>query len=107
MSTNNRASQDPMPTTDRPKVTRGRHAGKVLRVSLAMLRQITGKTQVSVADGSDIRQGDVSTLENREDLGGVRLDTLRRYVAALGGEMEIGVVVGGRRYIITGAQSHE
>jgi len=107
MSTNNRAHPDPMPTTDRPKVTRGRHAGLVLRVSLAMLRQITGKTQVTVAEGSEIRQGDVSTLENREDLGGVRLDTLRRYVDALGGEVEINVVIGGRRYVITGAQVHE
>lgn len=107
MSTNKRTRQDPMLKTDRPPVTRGRHAGKVLHVSLSMLRAITAKTQVEVAERSDIRQGDVSTLENREDLGGVRLDTIQRYAAALGGELEVTVVVGGRRYIITGAQSHE
>jgi hypothetical protein len=40
-------------------------------------------------------QGDVSKLEARQD---VKLSTLERYVEALGGKVEVAVVVGDRRY---------
>jgi hypothetical protein len=46
-------------------------------------------------------QGDVSTLESREELGGVRLDTLRRYVAGLGGQLELVAVFPSHRIVIT------
>jgi autotransporter translocation and assembly factor TamB len=42
-------------------------------------------------------QGDVSRLEDRED---VKLSTLARYAPALGGRVEVAVVVGGRRYFL-------
>jgi predicted type IV restriction endonuclease len=42
-------------------------------------------------------QGDVSRLEGRED---VKLSTLARYAVALGGSVEVAVVVNGRRYVL-------
>lgn len=56
-----------------------------------------GKTQVEVAERAGMKQGDVSTLERRSDL---KLSTLVRYVAALGGSVEVSVVVGSRRYLL-------
>jgi transcriptional regulator with XRE-family HTH domain len=67
------------------------------RHTLALLRMSLGKTQVEVAERAGMKQGDVSTLERRSDL---KLSTLVRYVAALGGSVEVSVVVGSRRYLL-------
>ncbi len=56
------------------------------RMSLRTLRQAIGKTQVDIATAADMAQGDVSRLEQRED---ALMSTLRRYVEALGGELNI------------------
>lgn len=57
-------------------------------VSLSQLRSRAGMTQAQVAAALGIRQSDVSKLERRGDM---RVSTLRRYVASLGGEL--GIVV--------------
>lgn len=57
-------------------------------VSLVELRRRAGKTQAEVAEALGVRQSDVSKLERRAD---VRLSTLRRYVAALGGKLDIAI----------------
>lgn len=62
--------------------------------SLAQLRQRAGKTQGDVARVLGISQSDVSKLERRDD---VRVSTLRRYVAALGAELEVRVRLPGVR----------
>ena len=54
--------------------------------SLSELRAICGKTQEQVAKAMRGTQATVSQIEGRSDM---RLSTLRSYVRALGGELEI------------------
>ena len=56
------------------------------RHTLRSLREAVGKTQAEVAEGADMVQGDVSRLEQQED---AKLSTLRRYVEALGGKLDL------------------
>lgn len=61
-------------------------------VSLAELRRRQGLTQQEVGRRMGISQSDVSKLERRGD---VRLSTLRAFVAATGGRLELRAVHGG------------
>ncbi len=70
-----------------------------LEVTLAELRRLAGKTQVDVAALLGVGQGDVSRMERRGD---ARLSTLRRYVEALGGELEIVARIGSKSVVIRG-----
>lgn len=65
-----------------------------LEVTLRELRAIAGKTQADVAEFSGLAQGDVSRLERRDDM---LLTTLRRYIEALGGEVDIVARFGNRQ----------
>jgi len=56
-----------------------------------------GKTQIDVSRAARMAQGDVSLLESRRD---VKLSTLARYAAAIGGATEVAVVIDGRRYLL-------
>lgn len=56
---------------------------------LAAIRTSRGVTQVQLAEKLGIAQGNVSALERRDD---VYLSTLREYVEALGGRLEISAV---------------
>lgn len=76
-------------------VGRGTKTGH--RYDLKTLRAALGKTQAEIAQAARMSQGDISRLEGRED---VKLSTLARYAAALGGGVEVAVVVGGRRYVL-------
>lgn len=55
-------------------------------VDLTELREARGATQVDLAKVLGVHQGNVSRLERRGDL---YLSTLREYVEALGGELEL------------------
>jgi transcriptional regulator with XRE-family HTH domain len=63
-------------------------------MDLRSLREAVGLTQEELAQRVAITQSQLSKLERREDY---RLSTLRRYVTALGGELEIVAVVDGKR----------
>ena len=67
-------------------------------LTLRELRQGLALTQQQVAERADMTQSELSRLESRADH---RISTLRRYVEALGGELEIAVVVGKRRLKLT------
>jgi DNA-binding XRE family transcriptional regulator len=58
-------------------------------LELAELRRRRGVTQVQLADRLGISQGNVSHLERRNEL---YLSTLRDYVEALGGRLELAAV---------------
>jgi Helix-turn-helix domain len=75
----------------------GRGLGTYRRFDLRTLRLALGKTQAEVSSAAGMDQGDVSRLERRKD---ARLSTLRRYAHALGGQLEVAVVVNGRRYLL-------
>ena len=51
-----------------------------------MVREGLGRTQEEIARTAQMDQGDVSRLEQRDD---VKLSTLRLYVQALGGELDL------------------
>jgi predicted transcriptional regulator len=55
-------------------------------------------TQVELADVLGVRQPNVSRIERQEDLF---VSTLRQYVEALGGRLELTAVFGRQRITIT------
>ena len=67
-------------------------------LTLKELRQGLNLTQSELADAAEMTQSELSRLESRADH---RISTLRRYVEALGGKIEITAVVGDRRVKLT------
>jgi hypothetical protein len=59
---------------------------ETLEMNLRALRELTGKTQTEMAELAEMTQGELSKTERREDH---LLSTIRRYVTALGGELEV------------------
>ncbi len=70
-------------------VGRGIHAQRGVHMSLRAVRTAAGKTQVDLSGRTGIAQGDVSRIEQRETLDDLQVSTLRRYVEALGGKLEL------------------
>ena len=71
----------------------------VLEMNLRALRESTGKTQEEIAAAASMGQSEVSRLERRDDY---LLSTLRRYINALGGELEITAILGDKRITLHG-----
>lgn len=67
---------------------------ELLEMDLRALREAVGLTQEELAQRVVVTQSQLSKLERREDF---RLSTLRRYVTALGGQLEIVAIVDGKR----------
>lgn len=63
-------------------------------LTLRELRQDLDVTQAELAHTADMTQSEMSRLESRADH---RVSSLRRYVHALGGEIEVTAIIGGRR----------
>jgi predicted transcriptional regulator len=59
---------------------------ELLAMSLREMREMVGKNQVDVAAAVETTQSELSRLERRDDFF---LSTLKKYVKALGGELEI------------------
>lgn len=70
-----------------------------LTVSLQELRKLMGVTQAEAAAATGMDQGQLSRFERQDDR---LLSTLRRYVAALGCEIEVVAVVGEKRMTLRG-----
>jgi|CZKU01.1.fsa_nt_gi hypothetical protein len=71
------------------------------QLPLSAVRRAAGKTQVEVAAAAGVPQAEVSRLETRVATGdGVHLSSLTRYALAVGGELEVAIVLDGRRYLI-------
>ncbi len=68
---------------------------ELLEMDLAEMRRMANKTQVEAAELVEMTQSELSKLERREDH---RLSTLRRYVEALGGELEVIARFGNKAY---------
>jgi hypothetical protein len=75
-----------------------RARAQIEEMTLQQLRQGLSKTQDDVARAAEMTQSELSRLESRADH---RISTLRRYVEALGGELEITAIFGGRRVKLT------
>jgi DNA-binding XRE family transcriptional regulator len=72
---------------------------EILDADLKSVRELLGKTQVEVAAAVEISQGQLSELERRDDH---LLSTLRRYIEALGGELEVIANFGDKRIRLHG-----
>ncbi len=75
-----------------------RAAEEVRKLTLRELRQDLDVTQAELAVVADMTQSELSRLESRADH---RISTLRRYVEALGGQIEITAVIGNKRVKLT------
>jgi len=77
-------------------IGRGHHRrGSV--IGLDVLRRSQGLTQQQVAEKADSTQSEISRAEKREDC---LVSTVAKYAKALGGELELCVVLDGRRHIV-------
>ena len=79
--------------------SRARVEAEIEAMNLAELRKGLGLTQQEVANLVETTQAELSRVERRDDH---LLSTLRSYVAALGGEVEVVAVVEGRRVRLVG-----
>lgn len=52
-------------------------------------------------------QGDISRLETRGTLDDCQVETIRRYVVALGGELELVAMFGDKKIILTGSSARD
>ncbi len=68
-------------------------------MNLRKLRELTGKTQEEVAALVEMSQSELSRAERREDH---RVSTLRRYVEALGGKLEVVAVFDDKQVKLSG-----
>jgi DNA-binding XRE family transcriptional regulator len=59
---------------------------EILEMNLRALREFLGKTQEELAQLAETAQSELSRTERRDDH---LVSTLRRYVEALGGELEV------------------
>jgi transcriptional regulator with XRE-family HTH domain len=85
--------QHKMGATRRKQLRRGVEQ-EILDMDLRGLRELVGKTQKDLATLIEQTQGQISETERRSDH---RLSTLRRYVEALGGEIEVVANFGDKR----------
>src|SRR5688572_23878222 len=71
---------------------------EIRELTLGGLRRELDLTQAELAEAAAMTQSELSRLESRADH---RISTLRRYIQALGGEIEITAVIGKRRVKLT------
>ncbi len=70
---------------------------EIVAYNLAELRRIRDVTRTELADALSVRQSSVSGIEHGDD---PHLSTLRGYVEALGGRIEVMAVFGDERFPI-------
>jgi hypothetical protein len=86
-------------SADKVKAIEDRAKREVLLMTLRELRELSGKTQNEVAEVTEMTQSELSRAERREDH---LLSTLRKYVEALGGELEVVAVLDDKRIRLRG-----
>lgn len=86
---------------DADRIERVRQEAKeeLRALTLRQLREEVGKTQAELAELTQVTQSALSRLERREDNP---LEVVRRYVEALGGELELVAVIGNKRVKLLG-----
>jgi hypothetical protein len=84
----------------RAAITRAKERARaqIEEMTLSELRRDLKVTQVDAARSAAMTQSELSRLETRSDH---RISTLRRYVEALGGRLEVTAVFRGRRVKLT------
>ncbi len=100
MTRNWRSLKDSKLSPDALARVRARVRAELEELTLKGLRQGLSLTQVEVSRTASMTQSELSRVESRNDH---LTSTLRRYIEALGGELEVTAVFGGRRVKITDA----
>lgn len=72
---------------------------EIVELNLQAMRKVLGKTQTEVAGAARMTQAELSRAERREDH---LMSTLRRYVEALGGELEVTAKFGKKKVRLVG-----
>ena len=70
-------------------------------VRLTEIRSAYAITQTTLAPQLHVSQNRVSRIE-RGDIDRTQVETLRRYIEALGGELMVEATFGAERYVLTG-----
>lgn len=83
---------------ERAKV-RAETDAEILEMNLRAVRELAGKTQVELAKATGLSQSELSAQEHRTDH---LLSTLRRYIAGLGGELEVIARIGDKTVRLNG-----
>ena len=86
---------------------RGLRAQRGVHLTLRAVREAAGRTQIDIREASRIDQSDISRLEGRPTLDESQLLTIRSYVAALGGRLDLVAVFGDKKIILTGVPAKE
>ena len=84
---------------ERAAMKAGALAELALEMNLPELRNALGKTQLDVAEAAEMTQSSLSDFERRDDHV---LSVLRRYIQALGGDLEVNAVFGDTRVKLKG-----
>ena len=79
-----------------------KRAQRGVHLTMRTLREAAGKTQTEFAEASMIDQAGLSRLESRDNLADCEVSTLQRYVAALGGQLELVAAFGSKKIILSG-----
>jgi len=84
---------------------RGLRAQRGVRLTMRALREAAARTQLDVAAASQMDQADVSRLESRKEFEDCQVSTLRRYITALGGTLELVAAFGNKKIALCGVES--
>jgi hypothetical protein len=84
---------------------RGLRAQRGVRLTMRALREAAARTQLDVATASQMDQADVSRLEGRSHFEDCQVSTLRRYITALGGTLELVATFGNKKIALCGVES--
>ena len=84
---------------------RGLRAQRGVRLTMRALREAAARTQLDVAASSQMNQADVSRLESRREFDDCQVSTLRRYIKALGGTLELVAAFGNKKIALCGVES--
>lgn len=84
---------------------RGLRAKRGVRMTLRSVRGGLGLTQAAIATATGINQADISRLEAKAEFDDCTVATLRRYVEALGGKLDLVVTLNGtHKFTIAGVE---
>lgn len=86
-------------TPARDRRLRREARAELVAMSLRQLREEAGHTQVEMAELTELTQATVSRMERKQDNP---IDSVRKYVEALGGEVEVVAVLGNKRVTLLG-----
>ena len=78
-----------LPAAERTAIAKGARQ-KITAIRLQQVREAAGLTQEQVAQRMGVTQASLSRLEHRPD---VKLSNIRKYIEAVGGRLEVNVVM--------------